>query len=141
MQITRIDHVHIKVDDHPGTVKALEGMLGSDFLLQEMDFEDEGMKVGYNPFPCGFEVMGVNDPSKELAALYKDWSNGVFALSLKVEDIVAAQADMEAMGYKALIVHEFGDVHETLFDTTAALGFYTELVQSPDEVTAEGAGF
>jgi hypothetical protein len=141
MQIIRIDHVHIKADDHSGTVKALEGMLGADFLLQEMDFEDEGMKVGYNPFPCGFEVMGVNDASKELAALYQKWSKGVFALSLKVADIKAATADMQAMGYKAIIIHEFGEVHEVLFDTTEKLGNYIELVQSPDDLTAEAAGF
>lgn len=141
MKILRIDHVHIKADDHTGTVKALGDILGGPFLLEEMDFEEEGMKVAFNPFPCGFEVMAVNDSSRELAALYEKWPNGVFALSLKVEDITSATADMESHGYKAVVVHEFGDIHEVLFDTTTTLGFYIELVQSPDEMTAEGAGF
>jgi hypothetical protein len=143
MDVIRIDHIHIKAepDSFSKTVTAIERIIGKPFLLPEMDFEDEGMKVGYNTFPNGFEIMSINDSSKELAALYEKWEGGVFALSLKIEDIRAAQADMEKLGYKAIVFHDFGPVHEILFDTLADLPFYIELVQSPDDLTAEDAGF
>jgi len=106
-------------------------------MLMEADFsEDYGMRVAYNPFPIGIELMEVTDNSKEMAKIYAAAPDGVFALSLKVPDIEAATLEMEVMGYKMLLRYDFGDIKEALFDSKKAIGMYLELIEyAGDDIT------
>lgn len=133
MQVTRIDHIHIKVNDQPKATALYEQVIGAK-LLVEADFSDDsGIRIGYNPFPLGLELMEVTDTSKEMAKIYEPAPEGVFALSLKVPDIDKATEELEAMGHKLMMRYDFGEIKEALFDTKKALGVYIELISHPGE--------
>ena len=137
MEVTRIDHIHIKVKDQPKATALYEQVIGAK-LLMEADFSDDsGIRIGYNPFPIGLELMEVTDTSKEMAKIYEPAPDGVFALSLKVPDIDKATEEMEAMGYPLLMRYDFGEIKEALFDTKGALGVYIELIDHPGEDASE----
>lgn len=133
MQVERIDHIHVKVKDEPKATALYEAVLGTKMMM-EADFSDDyGMRVAYNPFPIGLELMEVTDGSKEMAAIYAAAPDGVFALSLKVPDIDAATVEMEAMGHKLLMRYDFGDIKEALFDSKKTVGIYFELIEYAGE--------
>jgi len=140
LSVEKIDHVHIKVDNMESSSKAFAGMIGTD--LMELDFTDDyGMKVAFNPFPNGLEIMEVTDASKEMSKLYDEAPNGVFALSFKVEDIDKAVPMMEALGNKLIMRYEFGDIKEALFDTKESMGVHTELIEyDTEDITEADSG-
>jgi hypothetical protein len=136
MKVDRIDHIHIKVSDQPVETVLYEQVLGKKMLMEADFSEDYGMRVAYNPFPIGIELMEVTDNSKEMAKIYAAAPDGVFALSLKVPDIEAATLEMEVMGYKMLLRYDFGDIKEALFDSKKAIGMYLELIEyAGDDIT------
>jgi len=145
MKSEKLDHIHIKVDDMKSVTQAFAGVLGEKMQMEEIDFTaDSGLKVSFNQFPNGIEIMEVTDNTKEMAALYDQAPQGVFAISLKVENIDEATTDMESMGHKMLMRYGFGEVKEALFDTKKALGVYVELVEYPTDSifssVSEGTG-
>lgn len=137
MRVERIDHIHVKVKDQPEATALYEQVIGTKMMM-EADFSDDyGMRVAYNPFPVGLELMEVTDGSKEMAVIYAAAPDGVFALSLKVPDIDEATAEMEAMGHKLLMRYDFGDIKEALFDSKKAVGIYFELIEYAGEDISE----
>jgi catechol 2,3-dioxygenase-like lactoylglutathione lyase family enzyme len=129
MKVERIDHIHVKVADQPKTTARYEEVLGAKVLM-EADFTDDyGMRVAYNPFPIGIELMEVTDRSKQMAKIYAAAPEGVFALSLKVPNIDEATAEMEAMGHALLMRYDFGEIKEALFDSKKTVGLYVELIE------------
>lgn len=137
MKVERIDHIHIKVKDQPKATARYEEVLGTKMMM-EADFSDDyGMRVAYNPFPVGLELMEVTDGAKEMAKIYAAAPDGVFALSLKVPDIDEATAEMEALGHKLLMRYDFGDIKEALFDSKKAVGIYFELIEYAGEDISE----
>jgi hypothetical protein len=133
MNVERIDHIHIKVHDQPTITGLYEKVLGTKMLMEADFTDDSGMRVAYNPFPIGLELMEVTDTGKEMAKIYEAAPEGVFALSLKVPDIEDATADMESMGHKLLMRYDFGEIKEALFDSKKALGLYIELIEYATE--------
>ncbi len=133
MQVERIDHIHIKVKDEPGATALYEAVLGTKMMMEADFSEDYGMRVAYNPFPVGLELMEVTDGGKEMARIYAAAPDGVFALSLKVPNIDQATVEMEALGYKLLMRYDFGDIKEALFDSKATVGIYFELIEYAGE--------
>jgi len=87
MEVTRIDHIHIKVKDQPKATALYEQVIGAKLLIEADFSEESGIRIGYNPFPIGLELMEVTDTGKEMAKIYEPAPEGVFALSLKVPDI------------------------------------------------------
>jgi catechol 2,3-dioxygenase-like lactoylglutathione lyase family enzyme len=133
MKVERIDHIHVKVKDQPKATGLYEQVLGTKMLM-EADFTDGyGMRVAYNPFPIGLELMEVTNTSNELGKIYAAEPDGVFALSLKVPDIEQATADMESMGHKLLMRYDFGEIKEALFDSKKTVGVYIELIEYAGE--------
>ena len=133
MEVEKIDHLHIKTNNLKGTTSNYEGLLGRKFLF-EADFSDlYGMKIAFNSFPLGIELMEVTDNSKEMGRMYAEAPEGIFAISLKLPDIEKATIDMESMGYKLLLRYDFGPIKEALFDTKKALALYIELMEYPGE--------
>lgn len=134
MDVQRLDHVHIKSNDFRKTSDTLKSITGHEFLM-EMEFEEQGMMVGYDPFPYSLEVMTVTDKSKSLAKLYEEWPEGVFCLTFKVPDYEAAKTEMEEKGYPQIERYDTPPiVKEGLFNTLKDLPFYIELVESPDDM-------
>ncbi len=143
MKSDQIDHIHVKVNDMKSVTSAFEDVLGKKMDIGELDFTaDNGLKVSFNGFPNGLEIMEVTDKTKEMAALYDPAPEGIFAISLKVDDIEKATADMESMGHKMLMRYDFGEIKEALFDTQKALKVYVELIEYPtgDIMAADSGG-
>lgn len=137
MKVERIDHIHIKTNDLKNTTSTYEGIFGEKFPPQ-IDFTQiYGMKVAFNPFPNGIELMEVTDKQKEMGSIYDTAPEGVFALSLKVQNLDEATVEMEAMGYKQILRYEFGQIKEALFDTKKACGVLFELVEYLTENIAD----
>lgn len=133
MEVEKIDHVHVKTNNLESAVSNYEGLIGRKFLF-EADFSDlYGMKVAFNSFPLGFELMEATDKGKEMGRMYAEAPDGVFAISLKVPDIEKATVEMESMGYKLILRYDFGPIKEALFDTKKALMIYIELMEYPGE--------
>lgn len=133
MKVERIDHIHIKIDDLKSAVFTLEGVLGMKFPM-EMDFSaDYGLRVAFNPFPLGVELMEVTDTSKAMAKLYAEAPQGVFALSLKVPDMEEAITEMESLGHKMLLQYGFDQIKEALFDCRESTGLFLELIEYEGE--------
>ena len=134
MKVEKIDHIHFKVNDMKKAVPIYEGLMGKNFPIVDYDMtSDYGLRISFNPFPIGFELMEVSDKSKEMAKLYAAAPEGVFALSLKVPDIDKATAEMESMGLKLLMRYDFGQIKEALFDSKKAVGVFLELIEYPGE--------
>jgi len=142
LKVERIDHIHIKVINQPNAKTMYEGVMGSEMLMEADFSEDYGLRIAYNPFPIGLELMEVTDRSKSMAKIYAESPDGVFALSLKVPDIEEATTEMELMGYKLLLRYDFGDIKEALFDSKKAMGIYFELIEYASEniVEADNGG-
>jgi catechol 2,3-dioxygenase-like lactoylglutathione lyase family enzyme len=141
MNIERIDHIHIKVDDRNSVTKAFEDVLGQKIPIVADFTADYGMKVSFSPFPYGLEIMEVTDKTKEMASLYAASPEGVFAISYKVPDIDEAIAEMESMGNKLLLRYDFGQIKEALFDTKKTTGVFLELIEYPtSDILAADSG-
>jgi len=138
--VEKIDHIHIKVGDMAAVSKAFNAFLDAE--LVELDFtNDYGMRVGFNPFPNGLEIMEVTDASKEMAKLYEEAPDGVFAISFKVPDMAKAIPQMEAFGNSLIMKYEFGEIKEALFDTKEKMGVFVELIEySTDDIAAADSG-
>ena len=138
--VEKIDHIHIKVGNMSAVSKAFNAFLDAE--LVELDFTDDyGMKVGFNPFPNGLEIMEVTDASKEMAKLYNEAPDGVFAISFKVSNMAKAIPQMEAFGNSLIMKYEFGEIKEALFDTKETMGVFVELIEySTDDITAADSG-
>lgn len=133
MKVEKIDHIHVKIDNMKSALLTFEGILGTKFPM-EMDFSsNHGLRMAFNPFPLGIELLEVTDISKEMGTIYADAPQGVFALSLKVQDIEKAIAEMESMGHKMLLRYGFGQMKEALFDCKKTIGLFLELVEYPGE--------
>ena len=139
MSVSRIDHIHIKVNELEIITKEYEKVFGMQFP-PIIDFTDRsGFQVVFNPFPNGVELMKVVDNTKPMARMYDDAPIGVFALSLKVDNLEKAIAEMEQYGYKHLFIYGGGEIKEGLFDTLEKLGVYIELVEYPnDDISSAG---
>ena len=48
MDILRIDHLHIKGFEYEGFKGAFEQLMGKEFYM-DMEFEDQGTEVAYEP--------------------------------------------------------------------------------------------
>ena len=84
MKVSRVDHIHIKVDELEKTTEEYEKVFGFSFP-PIIDFTDRsGFKVVFNQFPNGIELMKVVDNTKPMARLYNEAPVGVFALSLNI---------------------------------------------------------
>lgn len=133
MNVSRIDHIHIKVDELETTTREYEKVFGMQFP-PIIDFTDRsGFQVVFNQFPNGVELMKVVDNTKPMARMYDDAPIGVFALSLKVDNLEKAIVEMEQYGYKHLFTYGGGEIKEGLFDTLEKLGVYIELVEYPND--------
>lgn len=133
MNVSRIDHIHIKVDELETTTREYEKVFGMQFP-PIIDFTDRsGFQVVFNQFPNGVELMKVVDNTKPMARMYDDAPIGVFAFSLKVDNLEKAIAEMEQYGYKHLFTYGGGEIKEGLFDTLEKLGVYIELVEYPND--------
>ena len=133
MHVSRIDHIHIKVDELEKTTQEYEKVFGFSFP-PVIDFTDRsGFKVVFNQFPNGIELMKVVDNTKPMARLYDEAPVGVFALSLKVDNLEKSIAEMERFGYRHLFTYGGGEIKEGLFDTVEKLGVYIELVEYPND--------
>ena len=63
-----------------------------------IDFTDRsGFQVVFNQFPNGVELMKVVDNTKPMARMYDDAPIGVFALSLKVDNLEKAIAEINRL--------------------------------------------
>ena len=133
MNVSRVDHIHIKVDELELTAQEYEKVFGFPFP-PIIDFTDRsGFKVVFNQFPNGIELMKVVDNTKPMARLYDEAPIGVFALSLKVDNLEEAIVEMEQYGYKHMFTYGGGQIKEGLFDTVQKLGVYIELVEYPND--------
>lgn len=64
--ILRIDHLHIKGFEYEGFKGAFEQLMGKEFYI-EMEFEDQGTEVAYEPYPIGCELFNPTDDDPEVS--------------------------------------------------------------------------
>lgn len=136
MDILRIDHLHIKGFEYEGFKGAFEQLMGKEFYM-DMEFEDQGTEVAYEPYPIGCELFNPTDATLTSGRLASTSRPGVFAVSYKVPDIEAGIAEMRAMGYECIEVFDFGDIKEAIFETYQTFGFYVELISYPGDSITE----
>ena len=136
MDILRIDHLHVKGFEYEGFKGAFEQLMGKEFYM-EMEFEDQGTEVSYEPYPIGCELFRPIDDTLTSGRLAATSHPGVFAVSYKVADIEVGIADMQAMGHELIEVFDFGDIKEAIFDTYKLFGFYVELISYPGDSITE----
>ena len=136
MDILRIDHLHIKGFEYEGFKGAFEQLMGKEFYM-EMEFEDQGTEVAYEPYPIGVELFNPLDATLTSGRLAATSHPGVFAVSYKVPDIEAAVEEMRAMGYELIELFDFGDIKEAIFETYDIFGFYVELISYPGDSITE----
>lgn len=133
MNVSRIDHIHVKVDDLMAANADYEKVFGMKFP-PVIDFADRsGFQVVFNQFPNGVELMKVVKNMTPMTQLYLDSPEGVFALSLKVDSLEESIKEMEQNGFKHLFTYGGGEIKEGLFDTKERLGVYIELVEYPGD--------
>ena len=137
MDILRIDHLHVKGFEYEGFKGAFEQLMGKEFYLDDMEFEDQGTVVSYEPYPIGCELFNPTDATLTSGRLAATSSPGVFAVSYKVPDIEAGIEEMKAMGYECIEVFDFGDIKEAIFETYATFGFCVELISYPGDSITE----
>ncbi len=133
----RIDHLHVKGFEYEGFKGAFERLMGKEFYLDDMEFEDQGTVVSYEPYPVGMELFNPTDATLTSGRLASMSNPGVFAVSYKVPDIEVGIADMQAMGYELIEVFDFGDIKEAIFETYRTFGFYVELISYPGDSITE----
>ena len=136
MDILRIDHLHIKGFEYEGFKGAFEQLMGKEFYM-DMEFEDQGTEVAYEPYPIGCELFNPLDDTLTSGRLAATSRPGVFVVSYKVPDIEAGIADMKAMGYELIEVFDWGDIKEAIFETYQTFGFYVELISYPGDSITE----
>ena len=131
MEVERIDHIHFKTNNMERDTRLFEGLLGRKFPFKIDVSTLYGLRSAFHPFPLGFNLVEVTGKSNEMAQMYAEAPEGIFAISLKVPDLEKATAEMESIGYKLLFREDNGPVKEALFDTKKAFTLYIELVESP----------
>ena len=133
MEAERIDHIHFNTNNIERATHLFEGLMGKKFPVEADLSSLHGLRIAFNQFPLGFELLEVTDKGKEMGRIYADAPEGIFAICLKVPDIEKATTEMESMGYKMLLRYDQGPVKEALFDTKKAFTFFFELVEYPGE--------
>lgn len=129
MEILGFDHVVIKADDYEKATDALSKITGERPAI-EMSSPEAGVRIGYDPLPIGIEVMSALDGGKGLAQLLASRPDGLFCIALRVADIEAASAEMADKGYQLVTrMDNPPAMKEALFDTTADLPFYVDLIE------------
>lgn len=132
MKVEKVDHIHIKITDLKKARLLFERMEVK--FPVERDFSaDHGLRLAFNPFPLGVELMEVTDGRKAMGQLYAEAPEGVFALSFKVNDLERAIIEMDAMGHNVLFRHVSGKVKSALFDSRKDIGLFIEFVEYPGD--------
>lgn len=131
MEVERIDHIHFKTNNMERDTRLFEGLLGKKFPFKVDVSTLYGLRSAFHPSPLGINLVEVTGKVSEMAQMYSEAPEGIFAISLKVPDIEKATAEMVSMGYKLLYREDSGPIKEALFDTKKAFTLYIELVETP----------
>lgn len=137
LKIIRFDHLHTKPDDYDAFVNHLETLIGHPLNLNTL-MPENGVVVGYEPFPVGIEAFRSVDPeNKTHAGRLAATEKGVFSICFKVENLTEATAFMEEHGWHKMEHYDNGPIQEALYDTKADFGFYMELIEYPFNTLGE----
>ena len=137
MRIEKIDHVHIYVRDLDKAIARFEDLLGVKFG-QVMTEGLEGLGVrGAFALP-GLDVSQPTTPDSPVAKVIERMGEGlVGGLSLKVQDLDAAIAELQGKGMRLLGRLEVGDLKEAWFHPKDACGLFIELCEYQASNTLE----
>lgn len=98
--LKRLDHVVVAVRELEEAARAWERNLG---LKAERVFEPDGAKVRLVRLPAGnafLELAQPLAPGHSLAAFMDERGEGVFALSIEVDDLDSAVAELRGRGVR-----------------------------------------
>lgn len=112
MKVERLDHIHIAVRDVNKAAQLFEECLGIKFG-KEMASKRYGVKARIAALgSVGIELLESSSPDSEITKFIEQRGEGLQAISLKVQDIDEAVAEMEAKGIRTTTRYEFPLVRE-----------------------------
>jgi len=102
MQINKINHIAVAVEDIGQATEFWQGVLGLELEHVE-EVQSQHAKVAF--FPCGdseVELVEPTDPESGTAKFIQNRGAGIHHLCLEVEDIDAALQELKAKGVRLI---------------------------------------
>ena len=132
MKVEKLDHVHIYVKDIERAVQLFEHWLGIKFG-PIYTWDEWGLKDCYAP--PGLLLMQPTSPddAMDAAKFIERRGEGLSGISVKVQDIEAGIAELEAKGLRLRGKVQVGNVVEAMFHSEESFGLEIELAHYPGD--------
>jgi len=126
MKVRRLDHIHIYVKDIDKAKAQFSHLLNTEFSPTMVD-EKYGMCLSIDPL--GIELVAPLPPDSSIAKDIERWGEGVHGISLKVDDVEEAAADLTAAGLRMVGRVDVGGLKEVQFHPRDTFGVMLEICQ------------
>ena len=137
MQVNKIDHISIAVNDLEQARKVWEPVLGKSGPDDEYIDEPEKIKVArYWLGEVGFELMESTSPDGDVAKFIQKRGQGIHHIALEVDNIQAELDRLKAKGLKLINEKPYLNAHEELvafIHPKSTFGMLVELIQTKPE--------
>ncbi|MGD0856844.1 MAG: VOC family protein [Dehalococcoidia bacterium] len=129
MNVERLDHIHIAVQDVNKAAQLLETCFGIKFS-KELVSKRYMVKARIGALgSVGIELLEGTAPDSEITKFIQEKGEGLHAVSSKVPDIDEAVAELEAKGIKTISRFEFPLIREANLMPQDINGVLIELCQ------------
>lgn len=143
MHVLGVDRVMLATEDIDETADRFRDLLGISFSdLQEPTTEtDKGSQSVVNLIsPSGVELVAPRDEDNEVSRFLRERGPGLYAFSVRVEDIEAAEAELAAKGVEPVGGLDHEHVVERFYHPEDFGGAFVILVEydAPHPIIAAG---
>lgn len=102
MKAQKIDHICIAVRNLEQAMKTYEDVLGLELDTLYVNYNEKIKVARYYLGDVALELMESTSPDGEVAKFIARQGEGVFLISYRVADVVAALEELKAKGYKTI---------------------------------------